>query len=136
MEDSAEELRNDPPSEREASTRETPNLEESLLTKKVIEPPPRPHAVERKRRRLSTKQPPELIVGSDIKAKSKEKDSGKSEDETQVDVELSPFYSPRCLDSKHSPDPRAQLHHALGEIAMHIRDLPTIPADPSDAGRP
>ena len=53
-----------------------------------------------------------------------------------MDVELSPFYSPRCLDSKHSPDPRAQLHHVLGEIARHIRDLPTIPADPSDAGRP
>ena len=28
------------------------------------------------------------------------------------------------------------LQHALGEIARHIRHLPTIPADPSDAGRP
>ena len=63
LEGSAEELRNGLPSEREASTGETPNVEESVLTEKVIDPPPPPVAVERKRRRLFTKQPAEHVVG-------------------------------------------------------------------------
>ena len=57
-----------------------------------------------------------------MKPKAKGKDREESEDETPVDVDVSPYYTPRCLDSTQSPDPRAQLHHALGEFARHIRD--------------
>ena len=46
------------------------------------------------------------------------------------------FYHVSRVSPASSPDPRAQREATVAAIAKHIRDRPTVPADPADLEQP
>ena len=53
------------------------------------------------------------------------------EDEQEME-RIEPFYTVQAKNLEESPDPRAKRELALQKLATHIRDFPTIPADPEN----
>ena len=99
-----------------------------------LPPPPPLAAVSPKRRRLTKKTTPidaETTAGLEAIAM---KEAPAPKEATNTDHSCQ--YNLRCLPCGVSEDPREILHAAVLTLASHLRDQPTVPANPHQPDEP